>query len=51
MIESILWQTAILLLLMLSGLDSAAWFYVGVVFMFWLTVAIASKGAPDDEKT
>ena len=49
MIESLLWQTAIMLLLLVAGLYPAAWFYAGVVCMFWLSVSIAHKGAPDEK--
>ena len=50
MINTILWQIALMLLLVVAGLDAAAWFLLGVVFMFWLSIAIIAKGVSNDEE-
>jgi hypothetical protein len=44
MLSAILWQTALILMLVAFGFDAAAWFVGGMIFMFWFTVYIIAQG-------
>ena len=46
-INALLWQVAVILLLIVAGLEPLAWFVGGLVFMFWFGVAILAKGVRD----
>jgi hypothetical protein len=44
MLSAILWQTALILLLVAFGFDAAAWFVGGIIFTFWFTVYAIAQG-------
>ena len=49
-INAALWHAAIILLFVLCGLDSFAWFLGGMSFMFWLVVVTLAMREVRDEQ-
>ena len=46
----LLWQVAVILLLIIAGLEPLAWFVGGIVFMFWISVIVLAKDIHNEQR-
>ena len=49
-INALLWQVAVILLLIIADLEPLAWFVGGIVFMFWFGVIVLAKEIHNEQR-
>ena len=49
-INALLWQVAVILLLIIADLEPLAWFVGGIVFMFWISVIVLAKEIHNEQR-
>ena len=48
--NALLWQVAVILLLIIADLEPLAWFVGGIVFMFWFGVIVLAKEIHNEQR-
>ena len=49
-INALLWQVAVILLLVVADLEPLAWFVGGIVFMFWFGVIVLAREIHNEQR-